>query len=410
MGRKALEPLGERVGQRRSVFAQRRPSSFVCRAKFARQHQQPGPAIGPLETAGVRPRQIGELARDVVWRECAVEQRADRVGLGQVGEAAVEPRQQPVAVHAGMPVEAAEEDRMQRARRPTRRPGRSTHGSSLLGYSRVTWPSAMRAKREARSASSVRVESLSSETPGNTSGAYWRAKAGGGRRLRLDHRVAVGQFQQRRRHDVEIAPPSGVISVPQKPASMPIAPMIAGSPPNLCTISGSADRGRHHRKGGEGVAHDDGEQRHAEAIGGDRCETAVERNDLRRHVADRVDPRPPARRWRPVPPATAAVSPPSRPNRSGAALPAAAPTAAAQPEHRRRKRCEHAEAQRNQRHLRAVEQRHAGDCCTFERERSGQRDDRNEKCGNKQRIAAAFGARASLLPKMSSRAFRARAI
>ena len=50
------------------------------------------------------------------------------------------------------------------------------------------------------------------------------------RDLGADHAILVLELEQRRGDEVEVGA-MGVISVPQKPASMPIAPTTAGSPP-----------------------------------------------------------------------------------------------------------------------------------------------------------------------------------
>ncbi len=47
----------------------------------------------------------------------------------------------------------------------------------------------------------------------------------------------------------------GVMSVPQKPESMPIAVTMVDVAAERCTIERQRDPGRHHRERGEGVAH-----------------------------------------------------------------------------------------------------------------------------------------------------------
>ncbi len=81
------------------------------------QLQQPGPAIGPLEPRAQRPVEVGQLARHFVVGELAIQQRANGPGFGALGEEPQQPRQQPVPVYAGVPVETAVEDRVQLARR-----------------------------------------------------------------------------------------------------------------------------------------------------------------------------------------------------------------------------------------------------------------------------------------------------
>ncbi len=80
------------------------------------QHQQPCPPVRPFERTAPRLLEIRQLAGDVLWRELRVEQGADARGFRQRRKRAQERAQQPVAVHARMPVEAAVEDRVERAR------------------------------------------------------------------------------------------------------------------------------------------------------------------------------------------------------------------------------------------------------------------------------------------------------
>ena len=80
------------------------------------EREQPGPAIGPLEPAGIGAVEIGELAGDLARRQHLVDQRLDPRAGRQVGEKPGDAQQQPPAVDAAVPVEAAEEDRMKRAR------------------------------------------------------------------------------------------------------------------------------------------------------------------------------------------------------------------------------------------------------------------------------------------------------
>ena len=83
--------------------------------QFRCQLEHPGPAIGPLEPLRRGPGQVGTLAANPLGNQVCVEQGADRGGVRQGREAPVQVRQHPVAVHAGMPVEAAVEHRMQLA-------------------------------------------------------------------------------------------------------------------------------------------------------------------------------------------------------------------------------------------------------------------------------------------------------
>jgi hypothetical protein len=78
----------------------------------------------------------------------------------------------------------------------------------------------------------------------------------------------------------------GVISVPQKPLSMPSADMMTGSPPKRPTMSGRPMPGGHHRKGRKGVAHDDRKQGHTERVGDDGDRSACHRDRLRHELTD----------------------------------------------------------------------------------------------------------------------------
>jgi hypothetical protein len=70
---------------------------------------------------------------------------------------------------------------------------------------------------------------------------------------------------------------SGVISVPQKPDSMPIGADHGRIAAELLDDQRQADPGGHHREGREGVAHDHREQRHAQAVGAHRGQPAAVR-------------------------------------------------------------------------------------------------------------------------------------
>jgi hypothetical protein len=69
---------------------------------------------------------------------------------------------------------------------------------------------------------------------------------------------------------------------------MPIAPTTAGSPPCSCSSNGYGDRARHDRKGGKGIAGEDGEERHAEPEGRDGGKHRTLRNGAADDAADQV--------------------------------------------------------------------------------------------------------------------------
>ncbi len=114
-GKKIEIARGEGVGE----WLQRsRPARRIgCIVQLGGELQQPRPAIGPLERAAVRAREISHFRGNRVGREMAVEERVDRESAGQIGKAAAQPHEQPVHVHARMPVVAAVEGRMKSPRR-----------------------------------------------------------------------------------------------------------------------------------------------------------------------------------------------------------------------------------------------------------------------------------------------------
>src|SRR5579862_6345231 len=210
---------------------------FVLR-QFARKHERPCPAVRAFEAAGFGPRKIGDFRRDVRGGEPFVEQQPYFCTFGQVGKTPVKARQKPVTMDAGVPVETAEENRMERARalhivrvrhdmvelvrplaadmakgrpREARRhvDGQSGHDPCALKRKTRTYIRKVLASKS-RSAVGIcaRMTALRS-----------RSRSAAGTMLKF---AAIG-----------------VISVPQKPESMPIALMIAGLPPNLWTTSGN---------------------------------------------------------------------------------------------------------------------------------------------------------------------------
>ena len=79
----------------------------------------------------------------------------------------------------------------------------------------------------------------------------------------------------------------GVIKVPQKPLSIPTAPITAAIAAVLVDEDRDPDRRDHHRKCGEGIAHDHREHNHAERVEQHGEEDAAARNDRARERADR---------------------------------------------------------------------------------------------------------------------------
>ena len=85
--------------------------------QFTVQCQEPGPAVGTLEgLAGVTP-QIAAFTGNLRCSELLIELVRHALDVWRARIQGNQPGQQPVHVDRGMPVVAAEEDRMQGARR-----------------------------------------------------------------------------------------------------------------------------------------------------------------------------------------------------------------------------------------------------------------------------------------------------
>src|SRR5206468_4307109 len=108
-----------------------RPAPIMTR-RFKVQIEQPGPAIRPLEPAAQRPMEIGELDCNPFACECLAGEPRDGVCFLDVREQPPQGEQGPPAVDATVPVEAAEEDRMQLAWRQ-RVVTREQHMVELVG-------------------------------------------------------------------------------------------------------------------------------------------------------------------------------------------------------------------------------------------------------------------------------------
>lgn len=87
------------------------------------QLEQPGPAVGALEAAPDRRGEISGLAAGILRGDMPGEKRLDLGACRQRRIPAQQPGKQPVAMHAGMPVKAAIENRM-----------------DLLRQGQVLWP------------------------------------------------------------------------------------------------------------------------------------------------------------------------------------------------------------------------------------------------------------------------------
>ena len=127
------------------------------RRELLREREQPRPAVRPLErlraaaAAGTRPRR-----RRCAGVMCAASTRAICGRSGKRRVAARRAHEQPVHVHARVPVVAAVERRMQLARGARVVAARCSRWTMWFGYSCATLASAMRAKRDAH----ARVEAV----------------------------------------------------------------------------------------------------------------------------------------------------------------------------------------------------------------------------------------------------------
>ncbi len=127
--KKIGEACDDDVGQRRDCVS---PRVLPQRAQFRGELQQPSPAIGTFIPPGRRFREIGAFTGDFFWRQLLVEQSFDIVGYVGSRKASQYSREQPVAVDAGMPVEAAVKHRVQGGWRPGVGVG-AQHMSGLVG-------------------------------------------------------------------------------------------------------------------------------------------------------------------------------------------------------------------------------------------------------------------------------------
>ncbi len=110
LGQIEFEPFGKGGGERLQI---RGPGPVVMAPRLAMEREQPAPAVRPLEAAGISAVEIGELARNVAGRQHLLRQRLDLPRLGQLGKQPSHAQHQPPAMDAAVPVEAAEEDRVQ---------------------------------------------------------------------------------------------------------------------------------------------------------------------------------------------------------------------------------------------------------------------------------------------------------
>jgi hypothetical protein len=117
--RQVVDVAGDnRVGQWLQLPVPAPAVVVVAAADFLDQLQEPRPAVRSLERLRLRARQVRAFGGDRFGSEMLVEARRDRRALTDTGMQPPDACQQPMHVHAGVPVVAAEERRMQLARRP----------------------------------------------------------------------------------------------------------------------------------------------------------------------------------------------------------------------------------------------------------------------------------------------------
>ena len=109
----AGQPVGEGLRERFKAAA---PRLLVPR-RFQVQLEQPGPAVWPFEATARRLVEVGKLGLDFLAREALVCELRYCVRLGNVGEEPSQGQQRPPAMDAAMPIETAEENRMEHPRR-----------------------------------------------------------------------------------------------------------------------------------------------------------------------------------------------------------------------------------------------------------------------------------------------------
>ena len=109
--------VGDRLRERCQLARPALRVDIACVRELRRELQKPCPAVAALEGAAFRPAKIRDFRSYVRRRKVRVERPADQRRFGDVCLQPEDARKQPMRVHAGMPVEAAEERRMEHARR-----------------------------------------------------------------------------------------------------------------------------------------------------------------------------------------------------------------------------------------------------------------------------------------------------
>ena len=108
--------IGDDARQGRERKLPARGGIVAGATEFEIQREKPRPAVRALEGARLRTREVVALGRDVRGREVEVEHGVDRGADRQRRKQPAHAREQPVHVHARMPVEAAVERGVQVAR------------------------------------------------------------------------------------------------------------------------------------------------------------------------------------------------------------------------------------------------------------------------------------------------------
>jgi hypothetical protein len=110
------QSLCEGTGQRLQLGG---PAAIVMTRGFQVKVEQPAPAVGPFEPGRERPVEIGKLGRYLFGGEAVVCQIGNGRSFFDPWKQSPQSQQRPPAMDAAVPVEAAVEDRMELARRPS---------------------------------------------------------------------------------------------------------------------------------------------------------------------------------------------------------------------------------------------------------------------------------------------------
>src|SRR5262245_43045931 len=112
---KIREVLRKCLSERTQVRCGAEPGAIGVKFEFGLQRQEPGPSVWAFEGARGGSRDVRALGADIRRRDAFVEQLCDFGSASQVWIASEEAREQPVTMHARVPVETSEENRVQSA-------------------------------------------------------------------------------------------------------------------------------------------------------------------------------------------------------------------------------------------------------------------------------------------------------